>query len=271
MLWIESYWFTITFEPPVVQQVPTPSSGGSSEIAPIALKIIVPGQISGYQGDIIKIPIQLINTGTKDFNDLNLSSLAFKNGSFFNEIKTSLDKTYFKILKPKQQENLTLTLTLNSSKIGKYEILINATSKSPKYTDWGKIYLELMPINESQVRDLIVFTQELISGNPQCIEITEILKEADKSLQAGDYINAKLKANEALNSCKEAISQVSVPRLRIPDFIKSLRLDSYLFLIILATVVIAIIAGLVYYFVERRGIKNMQEKIQESKSLDTKV
>ncbi|MDD5192217.1 MAG: hypothetical protein PHH54_05470 [Candidatus Nanoarchaeia archaeon] len=256
--------FTVEFKEPVTVPVPTPS-GGSSETVPIALKIIMPGQISGYEGDTLRINLQLINTGKKDFNDINLSSLAFKNGSLFNGIKTSLDKTYFKTLKPNQEENLTLTLILNSSKIGKYEILVNATSKSPKYTDWGKIHLDLTPINESQVRDLIVFTQELIAGNPQCMEITEILKEADKYLQVGDHVNARLKANEALNSCKEAISQVSVPRLRIPDFIKSLEFSSYLFLIIIGAVVLAIILGLIYYFVKRREIGNLQKAIQEPK------
>ncbi len=262
--------FIIEFTEPPIVQVPTPS-GGSSETIPIALKIIMPGQISAYEGDTIKIPLKLVNSGSRDFNDVNLSSFAFKNSSLFNEIKTSLDKTYFKVLKPKQEENLTLTVFFNKSKLGRYEILVNATSKSPKYTDWGKIYIDLQAINESQVRELLVFTEELIAGNPQCVEITEILKEADKYLQAGDFANARIKANKALDSCRAAISQVSVPRVSIPDFIKSFKLGSYLFLAIMGTIVLAIILGLIYYFIKRREIAKLQKIAKESKEENTKV
>ena len=262
--------FNVTFVPPQTVPVPTPS-GGSSTTVPIALKIIVPGRISAYEGETIEIPLTLVNSGSKDFNDLNLNSSAFKNGSLFNEIKTSLDKTYFKTLKPKQEENLTLTVFFNKSKLGSYEILVQVTSKSPKYTDWGKIYVDLQAINESQVKELLIFTQELIAGNPQCIEITEILNEARDYFEKGDFVNAKEKTEQAINECKEAISQVSVPRLKISDFIKSLRLSSYLFLSIIGAVVLAIILGLIYYFIKRREISKLQKTVQESKREYTKV
>lgn len=262
--------FNVTFVPPETVPVPTPS-GGSSQTVPIALKIIMAGQISAYAGDTVKIPLKLVNSGSKDFNDLNLSSSAFKNSSLFHEIKTSLDKTYFKILKPKQEENLTLTVYLGTNKTGRYEILVNVTSRSPKYTDWGKVYIDLMPINESQVRELIIFTEEIIASNPQCIEITEILKEAERYFQTGEYANARIKADEALNSCREAISQVSVPRNRIPDFIKSFGFSFYLFIAIIGAIALAIIAGLIYYFIRRRDIVKLQKLVQEKKEEDTKV
>ncbi|MDP3026561.1 MAG: hypothetical protein Q8N63_02545 [Nanoarchaeota archaeon] len=263
--------FTITFFPPIYEPVPTPSGGGS-ETVPIALKIIVPGQISAYEGETIKIPIKLVNSGGKDFNDLNLNSSAFKNGSLFNELKTSLDKTYFKVLKPKQEENLTLTVFFNKSKLGNYEILVQATSKSPKYTDWGKIHINLQAINESQVRELLVFTEELIAGNPQCLEIKEIIEEANRYYQAGNYADARIKANEALNSCRDTISQVSVSEeVGFIDFIRYLKLSSYLFLAIIGAIALAIILGLIYYFIKRREIAKLQKTVQEAKEEYTKV
>ena len=253
--------FTVSFIPPSVVTQPVPSSGSTTTI-PIALKIITPGEISAFEGDIINVPIQLINSGKKDFKDLTLNSSAFKEGIITDELKTSLDVSYFKKLKPKEERNLTLTLEMPENKIGKYEILINAVSKSPKYTDWGKIYIDLQPINESQVRELILFTEEFIASNPQCIEITELIKEAEDYLSSGDYLGAREKSQEALEGCKQSISQASTPRLRVPDFVRSLKFSLYLS----AAILFAIILGLAYYLWRRNKIKNLQKSINQNKT-----
>jgi len=252
--------FTVIFVPPETVPQPVPS-GGSSTTIPIALKIIVPGQISAYEGETVKLPLRLVNDGKKEFKNINLNSSAFKNGSLFDEIKTSLSETFFSSLKPGKEENLTLIIELPENKTGRYEVTITATSKTPKYTDWGKIQIDLQPINESQVREKLIFTKEFIAGNPQCIEISEVIDEAENYFTAGDYKNAKAKTEEALNSCKESISQVSVPKSRIPDFMKSLKFSLYLVL----AIAIALVIGLIYYFIKRRKIQKLQGQIQENR------
>ncbi len=245
--------FTVIFVPPTIVKVPVPvPTSGASRTIPIALKIIMPGQISAYEGEEIEIPLQLVNSGRKSFNELTLGSIAFKDGDISGEVKTSLDKNYFKTLKPNQEENLTLTVFFDTDKLGDYEIMVNVSSKSPKYTDWGKIYINLQAINESMVKDLIVFTEEFIATNPQCIEISEVVNEAEKYFEQGDYVNAKIKTEQALGACKEAIYQVSIPKLRI----KSFEISLYLVLSIAGAVLI----GLVYYFWKRRRLQN--HKIQ---------
>jgi len=233
----------------VIVYVPTPgSSSGSSSTNIVSLKILTPGKISVYEGEKIEIPLQLINTGTVSFNDLFLNSSAFKQGKEISELETSLDKNSFKTLAPGKQENLSLSVFFNTNKTGEYEILVTVESKYPKYKDWGKIHVELRAINESQVRELLVFTEEFIVQNPQCIEITEVVKEAEQFLELRDYVNANLKTKEALESCKKAISQVSVPKTKIKYFNTSL----YLVL----TIFIAVFLGLIYYFIQRRRIQN---------------
>lgn len=252
--------FVIEFIEPEIKVITVPTSGSTTTV-PISLKILMPGQISAYEGETITIPISLKNTGKKAFNGLTLNSSAFKGGDPFNEIKTSLDNFEFKTLKPGQEENLTLTMHFDTDKLGEYEVLVSASSQSPKYTDWGKIYITLKAINESQVRDLIVFMEEFIASNPECVEITELASEADEYFNSGDYNNARIKAEQALNACKETISQVSTPKLKIPYFTVSL----YLVITILA----ALIIGLIYYFIRRRifqktllnGSAAAQEKI----------
>ena len=245
--------FIVEFVPPTLVPVPTPTPVTSrTRTVPISIKIIMPGKISAYEGEKMDIPLTLINSGSRVFMDLDLNSSAFKDGDLFNEIKTSLDKTFFKSLKPGEEENLTLSVFFDTDKIGDYEILVNVVSKSPSYRDWGKIYVSLQAINESEARELILFTQEFIAQNPQCIEIKEVVNEAQKYFEAGDYARAREKAEQAIDACEEFISQVSRPRLRIKDF-KSWYL--------LLAIILAFVIGLVYYFFKRRGLKSLRKAV----------
>tara|TARA_Y100000310_G_scaffold56999_3_gene52246 strand:- start:13049 stop:18325 length:5277 start_codon:yes stop_codon:yes gene_type:complete len=236
----------VTVEVPV----PSPSSGGSSRTKVVSLKIITPSGRAAEVGDILKIPLQLSNTGGVDFRDIILNSSALRHGETITEVETSFDMNSFQVLKPNQKENITLTLFFNTEKLGEYEILINVESKYPKYKDWAKIHIDLQAINESQVKDLIVFTEEFIINNPSCVEITEIIRDAEKYLQNNDYINAKIKTEEALNSCKQAISQVSVPRTRFKYF----RISIYF----VSAIILAIILGLIYYLIKRRQLRKLK-------------
>jgi len=252
--------FIVEFVPPTVVLVPTPSTGGNGggngggRI--VSLKILMPGQISAYEYDKIEIPLLLINSGKQTFNDLSLNSSAFKDGDIASEVRTSLDKDYFKSLGVGKQENLTLTVFFDTDKLGNYEVVVNVESKSPKYKDWGKVYINLQAINESQVREMLMFTEELIVGNAQCLELKEVVDEARNLFEAGDYSNAKMKTEQAVEACRESIAQVSLPRLRI----KSFRTLLYLGLGIL----LAFIIGMIYYFLKRRslGKSKTSEKIK---------
>ncbi len=253
--------FIIEFTTPATDiiSVPTPSpspgGGGATSETIIALKIIVPGPVSAYEYDRIEIPLSLLNNGQKSFIDLNLSSSAYKDGDITNEVKTSLDKTYLKELKPKQEENLILTVFLDTDKIGDYEVLVEVESKSPRYSDWGKIHINLQRLNESEVRELIVFTEEYIAAKPECIEINEVVDEAEKYFEKGDFVNAKLKTREALYACKDAVSQASMPKKRDRFFSVSL----YLVLAVLS----AFVLGLVYYFLKRRQLQKLKSKSEK--------
>jgi len=253
--------FTVNFTKPETVDVPVPTpSSGSSETIPVSLKIISPGKISAFAGDKIEIPLWLINTGSKDFNELTLGSSAFKDGKTNQEIKTSLDKTSFKSLVKNKQENLTLSVFFDTDKLGDYEILVNVSSKTPKYTDWTKIYINLQAINESSVKDLIIFTEEIIAGNPACIELTELLNEAEKSYAKGDYLDAKKKSQEAISACKASIESLNIPKRNFRDY-------SLMFYFALG-ILFALILGMIYYLFKREKFaKSEQQSFNKPKDI----
>jgi hypothetical protein len=239
--------FIVEFIEPQKVQVPIPvpqSGSGSTSDKIIALKILVPGQISAYDHERITIPLSLINSGKTAFNDLNLTASLFKNGNTSKDANYSLDKTYFKILAPGQNESFNATIFFNTNIAGNYDLTINVKSRAPIYSDWGKIQINLQKTNESQVREKILFTEEFITENPQCVEINELIKDAKNFMDKGEYGLAMRKSEEAINACKTAISQVSVPLPKSNYFIVSL----YLVIAIL----IAFILGIAYYFFQRK-------------------
>jgi hypothetical protein len=244
--------FQVRFTAPARTPVITPSSGGgggsSSRSTPVAFKIITPGKVSAYASQKIIIPLSLENKGTRNFDQISIISSAFKDGDIQSKVTTSLDKEYISSLGIGSIENLTLTVFFDTNNTGDYEILINATSQSPRYTDWTKIYIDLQEMNVSKVRELLIFTEELIAENPECIEITEIINEARDHLEKGELIKAREKAELAVNSCRESISQSGLASLRVKY---PLTTNSYLIIITLGSMAL----GISYYFIKRRRFK----------------
>ncbi len=231
--------------------VPVPTSGGggggsSLTSIPYALKIIVPSKISAYTSQKITIPLRLVNNGKETFSGIVLSALGFKDNKLENKIKILFENKNISSLAPGQSKDITMTVFFNTNATGDYEITVNASSKSPSYMDWSKIYINLQKINETEIKKYLLFTEEYIVQNPNCLELMERLKEADKSFEAGDYPTARSIAEDVLNKCKEHVEQVSIPSKRDKSYNEFLQ---YLTIII----VISIAAGIFYYYLKRRS------------------
>ena len=155
--------------------------------------------------------------------------------------------------------NITLTVFFDTDRVGDYKILVNLSSKSPKYQDWGEIHINLQRINESQIREIMLFTEELIVEHPECAELNELLREVDDYLDVGDFSNAKLRTEQIVDACKDAIAQVSLPRQRNKSFIIGL----YFALAVL----VAFFAGIIYYFIQRRRISRRFVKLSQKERL----
>ena len=83
--------------------------------------------------------------------------------------------------------------------------------------------------------------------NPECIELQELVNEAQTLFEAGKLADARAKAEQAVNSCKDFISQVSSPELK-PSL--AYGFNEYLIGITLGSIVL----GMAYYFFKRRKL-----------------
>jgi hypothetical protein len=243
---------------------PTPSSGGggSSKSKPVSLKIILPDPVSAYKKDEIKLPIRLLNNGENNLKYINLTYSISKNGSIAQGIRGEFTQSYFESLNKGEQKNTTLIINTNTEELGLYEITINASVKNPEYHDWGKIYLTIREANKSEALEKILFTEEFISENPECIEIKEVVDEAKEFYEKGDYSSALEKAREAINACRYAISQAANPQK-----IQGQENKNLFYKYLSYSILFAVFLSVLYYFYKRIKLrkKSIKQDINENK------
>ncbi|MEM4230687.1 MAG: hypothetical protein QXF25_02330, partial [Candidatus Pacearchaeota archaeon] len=239
---VSSNNFTITIEvsnPRIVTTTVT-------QIKLAIIKLILPDPVSMDIDDKIVLPIIVLNDGDQDIKGIKLQSIVAKDGKITQDLSAYFDKDYISVLKPKQREYVNLTVQVVTRYKGLFEITINATSESPVVSDWGKIYIDVK--EGLKVEKRLIFLEELIASNPECIEIKEMVKEAKKLIDEKKFKEAELKIEEAIEACKNSISQpILVPKAKKPAYE---RLINYIVL----SCLLALGLGIILYYLRRENI-----------------
>lgn len=247
-------------EQPQPQPTPTPSSGGggggsSSNNNPEPLKLILPGTQILENGTQIVLPITLENSGNVVLNNVDLSAQIYVDNVLDTQVFHAFDIDHFNSISVGQSHNVALVVDVAGAGASLYQVIINATVGSPVYSDWGEIIISTS--NAQSYEERIIFTEDLIVANPECLELQELLDQSQAAQDNGDSAQAEALLDQALNSCRDFISQRSLfSRQRVAD-----TLQSRVFLYLLIATVLAIILGIVYYVYRKVGIKRAVERL----------
>ncbi len=245
--------FTITFVEPltVPQPVPEPDSGGGSGGSgqapqkPQVIELLVPGIVEINENDQVIVPLTLRNTGQTFLSGIDLLGTLFVNGELYDAVFIDFTQDFIPGLNPGQEENITLTVDLAGVPEGLYAIEVNVTVSNPPLTDWGRILI--VPDESSSFTDRLVFVDDLIVANPECVELQELVVRAQEAYDAGDTVEADLRLNEAINACRDAISQRSIfSRNRLTQ-----TLEDKIFRYLVITTIVALVLGIIYYVYRR--------------------
>jgi hypothetical protein len=205
--------FTVDFTtPPPPTTIVESGGGGGSVVKPVSLHILVPGPLSSRKKDKLIVPVMVENTGKVAFSGIILRNVIAKDGVIRSDMLASFDRSTIDYLPPGKKENLTLIVDVNAQETGLYEITLNATAASPVYSDTAKIFVNVE--EGATLEQRILFTEELIAQNPQCIEIKEVVDEAKALLAQGYASAAGQKIDEAVESCQEAVAQTVQAKTR---------------------------------------------------------
>lgn len=208
---VKSNNFSVNLTPSTTT-VETPSTGGGiggggGATRPVSLKLLLPDKISSFKYDQITIPLTLLNSGGTTLSGINLKSLIAINENVSGDVNMSFEQNYFDSLSSGQKKSTNMTIFINTKSTGRVEILINATVKSPAFSDWGKFFLDIVETNKTDVEQVILFTNELLVQNPECAELKESLDRAREALLKGRTDEAWQYSNEVVRACRNSIAQ----------------------------------------------------------------
>jgi len=198
--------FTVTLDV-TSTSTPVPSSGGGgggSTIREKILKLIVAPKVIVEKKGFIEIPFQITNTGYSILYGINLTT--FLAEEIFSDAKVSLSMDFISQLASKETQNLSLYIDLDTEKEGQYLVTINASVLNPRLNDWASFYLGISSSDRGESNKMIIFTEKLIAENPECLELKELIDEAQRLDGAGEYEKSIQKSQEAIDACKKEIS-----------------------------------------------------------------
>ena len=243
--------FTITFVAPETEVVVTPSpstgggGGGSTKLKHFSLKLVVPQDIIISDKNFIDIPFTIQNNGQMDLKGINLSSFVKFNDMFTDDVSISLGDNYIDQLKFGMSEDFTMRIIANTQRSGKYKATILADVTSPKFSDWGDFIIEIKKANESEAEQILIFTEKILSDNPECLELTEVLRRAEAAFILGEYSNAMSLGREAIEACEDAIETNEQIRYKMEGAVR----DNFYY-ILFATLTVFFM-GFVFYVYKR--------------------
>ncbi|MBU0758477.1 MAG: hypothetical protein KKF44_10500 [Nanoarchaeota archaeon] len=208
---------------------------------PIYLDIIAPEPITLYMNNTIRAPITLINNGNITLKGIRLSAVT--NNSLVSMFFTD---DFFPQLK--QGERVTTDLIITSYKtFSNYEIVVYANITDPDYSDSAIIYinsLEKTKGDMSVTNTKVTFARDLLSSNPECMELNEFMKLVELALQKKDYEEASKILDSIVQGCKYLVAQknINVEKPRSSNILDVLtRLpQNTTFLIVVITAIIGI-------------------------------
>jgi hypothetical protein len=228
----------------------------------VFLKMLYTSGFSYKNKSVIEVPVSIINRGNKDFSKVKLSSYAKKDNKFNSNVYTKLSLDFFETIKSNSYKNISLFLFFEENDTGNYDLYVNFSSQYPIYNDWAKIQIYLEKRNETEkYLEKIIFTEELIANNPECLELNEIVKRAKEYELKKDYENVVKLTELAINSCKETIARINVTK---PVKTK----DSFRFIVFfIISFSLFLIFGVIYYLFKLKSFKNKDYNLNNNYSV----
>jgi hypothetical protein len=169
---------------------------------PKPLELITPKLVTVYKNSTIKVPIVLNNTWIADLEGITLYAKVN-----VSDVKVYLDRAYYAKLSRGQSVETTLTI-FNYKSEGHYEIQVIANVTNPIYRDTATIFVNAADLRGEgeEIEQKIGFARDLLSSNPECQELTELLTQAKKELSRNNFLGAGKMVDNVISGCKYLVN-----------------------------------------------------------------
>jgi hypothetical protein len=245
----------INLPDPIVQQFTTHSSSTVQQIKVASLDIIVPSLVSLAPLAKTLVPVILNNSGEQDLSLLDL--MASTNET---SLKLLLNASNFTELLVGQKIIVNLEITAGILTPDRYSILLDAFVKNPSLHEQAEIVIDVREKDaaiKTQLKEQIQFTRDLFLQNPECLELNELLEQAQRLYDLKQFNQGLELVHQANEGCKNFISDEKDKREEERKGIlkaKNFFLENWKAITIEVAALILAILLLMYYF-KRRSFK----------------
>ncbi|MDP6641881.1 MAG: hypothetical protein QGF74_00670 [Candidatus Nanoarchaeia archaeon] len=227
------------------------SKGGTKRLQSVALDIIQPSPLSLFANDTITTPLFITNKGESTLREINLNALT--NATNLN---LELTQQNIGILLPGQTITIDLIIRSTEETIGasQQEIIVEANVLDPSFKDSAKFFVNLIEFgfgDKQAVLDKIEILRNIIEGNPECLELQELLDQAVVSLEKGEHNKALSLIEAAINACRDLLASLGKELVIETDY------KNYYIAIIEVIVALILFISIYRYYKKRRG-KNLK-------------
>ena len=236
--------YTETQTQTIVQQ--TGGGGGAggaagTKIASLMITVSPMTRITSYNATLANVTFR--NSGEVPLNGIYFETYVKES----SEISASLDRSYVSQLGVKDSVNATLKLTTYELKKDEYEIKLTGRVTDPKFNQSATIYIRPV-FNETKLEERIQLARDLFQDNPECIDLMELILQAEKELGKANLETAKDLTETALENCRDIIKYTNTTARKVTPEVEKLPLNE----ILIAMLTISLFTILVYLWLERR-------------------
>jgi hypothetical protein len=169
---------------------------------PKPLQILTPKLVTTYKNATIQIPIVVNNT----WND-TLIGITLEAETNATNVSLYLDRIYIPKLNKGESTEVTLYVQ-NYKSEGHYEIRVTGNVSIPAYRDVATIFINSAEMRSEgdELESKISFAKDLLSSNPECQELNELLNQAQLELDNNNYVATAKIVDTVLNGCKYLVN-----------------------------------------------------------------
>ncbi len=177
---------------------------------PVPLKIITPSEITMYKNNTVVTPITLVNR----WNDTLSGGILLGAKTNATNVTFLFDRYYWDSIAIGANVSTNLTIVSYKS-LPTYEIIITANVTNPDYQDTVSIFINSIEkgigrYSEEVTNTKITFARDLLEGNPECIELNELLIRAQAALDEGNLEEANRLIDTTIQACKYLVNMAQM-------------------------------------------------------------
>jgi hypothetical protein len=173
----------------------------------------VPGKPVLASSELITVPIQLQNTANITITGLSISAEVD-----IENIYLSFSRTFFDELRSNSVTPVELRIN-RTNVMESFHVTVKASAVDPVVTDSAIITITSLV---QEIEDEFRNVRDLLSSNPECLELNELMEEARGLIKTGFYEKAQSVLEDVEAGCRYLIANMD-PDLESPE--KKRRMD----------------------------------------------